>query len=179
MDLFDFVYKENVFSKEFCEQKVKVLEESNWLPHRWTKKDNLWENIDRKDFSVLHQYTIQKQMVGDIVSFVKRYGEKVSNYFHINEFSPIRFNRYSQDECIKEHVDHIYSLFDGDKKGIPIISLVGVLNDNYDGGKFFLCDKEIELNTGDVLVFPSLFMYPHKVEKISKGVRYSWVSWGY
>jgi len=179
MDLFDFVYKENVFSKDFCDQKLKTLEQSHWLPHRWTVNEGTWQDVDRKDFSVLHQYVIQKQMVGEIVSFVKRYGEKVSGYFHVNEFSPIRFNKYESGEGIREHVDHIYSLFDGDKKGIPVISLVGVFNDDYDGGELFLCGEKVELKTGDVLVFPSLFMYPHMVTEVTKGVRYSWVSWGY
>jgi len=38
---------------------------------------------------------------------------------------------------------------------------------------------EIKLPTGSVLVFPSNFLYPHKVCPVKKGVRYSYVSWVY
>ena len=34
-----------------------------------------------------------------------------------------------------------------------------------------------KLNQGDVLIFPSNFLYPHKVNSIKKGTRYSFVSW--
>ena len=40
-------------------------------------------------------------------------------------------------------------------------------------------DKEIQLKKGDVLVFPSNFLYPHKVEPVTKGLRYSIISWVY
>ena len=30
------------------------------------------------------------------------------------------------------HADHIHSMFDGEKKGIPILSVLGVLNDDYE-----------------------------------------------
>ena len=40
-------------------------------------------------------------------------------------------------------------------------------------------DKEIKLTRGDILIFPSNFMYPHKVKDITEGVRHSFVSWAF
>jgi predicted 2-oxoglutarate/Fe(II)-dependent dioxygenase YbiX len=77
------------------------------------------------------------------------------------------------------HVDHIYDLFDGKEKGIPVLSIVGLLNDNFKGGEFEICNQKLLLKQGDVLIFPSNFMYPHQVKTITKGIRYSFVSWGY
>ena len=37
-----------------------------------------------------------------------------------------------------EHCDHISSLFDGQIKGIPMLSVVGQLNDNFEGGEFVM-----------------------------------------
>ena len=37
--------------------------------------------------------------------------------------------------------------------------------------------RKIDLKQGSVLIFPSNFMYPHEVESITKGSRYSFVSW--
>ena len=38
---------------------------------------------------------------------------------------------------------------------------------------------EIRLKTGDILMFPSNFMYPHEVTECTKGTRYSFVSWAF
>ena len=70
---------------------------------------------------------------------------------------------------------NIHSIFDGKLKGIPIISIVGSLNEGYEGGEFMLRDREIKLKTGDILLFPSGIVYPHGVKEIKKGVRYSFV----
>ena len=67
-------------------------------------------------------------------------------------------------------------MFD-ERKGIPILSVLGVLNDDYEGGEFVLIDEKINLSKGDIIVFPSNFMYPHKVEPVTKGTRYSYISW--
>ena len=40
-------------------------------------------------------------------------------------------------------------------------------------------NKKINLNQGDILIFPSVFLYPHKVEPVTKGARYSFVSWAW
>ena len=61
---------------------------------------------------------------------------------------------------------------------IPILSIVGVLNDNYQGGEFIMFDDyEIKFKPGDIIIFPSVFLYPHLVKPVTKGTRYSLVSW--
>lgn len=92
-------------------------------------------------------------------------------------YSKVRWNRYSENRKMALHVDHIKSLFDGDRKGIPTLSCLGVLNDDYEGGEFVMWDdKVIPLEQGDLLIFPSNFLYPHKVEPVTKGIRYSYIS---
>ena len=57
-------------------------------------------------------------------------------------------------------------------------SLTINLNDNYEGGEFIMFDNhEIKFKQGDLIIFPSNFLYPHKVEPVIKGTRYSFVSW--
>jgi predicted 2-oxoglutarate/Fe(II)-dependent dioxygenase YbiX len=41
----------------------------------------------------------------------------------------------------------------------------------------FWQDQKIELKAGSIMIFPSNFLYPHKVVEVTKGVRYSYVSW--
>ena len=93
-------------------------------------------------------------------------------------YTPPRFNKYDEDKKMALHCDHIQSMFDGERKGIPTLSVLGVLNDDYKGGEFIMFDDtEIKFDKGDVLVFPSLFLYPHKVEPVKSGTRYSYISW--
>lgn len=113
-----------------------------------------------------------------IDSYIKDY--KFNWFNGWQGYSRIRFNRYSKTKKMAEHCDHIHSLFDGEIKGIPILSIVGTLNENYEGGEFIMFqDKEIKLLTGDLLIFPSNFLYPHRVDPVKKGTRYSYVSWVY
>ena len=57
------------------------------------------------------------------------------------------------------------------------------LNDDYEGGDLIFGDqklkeiKRIKLKAGSVIFFPSNFMYPHGIEPITKGKRYSVVAW--
>ena len=93
-------------------------------------------------------------------------------------YTPPRFNKYDEDKKMALHCDHIHSMFDGKTKGIPTLSVLGVLNDDYEGGEFIMFnDTEIKFSKGDIIVFPSLFLYPHKVEPVKSGTRYSYISW--
>lgn len=97
-----------------------------------------------------------------------------------NGFTIPKFNIYNETSLMTEHIDHIHSCFDGNVKGIPILSVIGLLNDEFEGGDFVMfTDTKIPLSKGDLLIFPSVFLYPHKVETITKGTRYSLVSWVY
>ena len=79
---------------------------------------------------------------------------------------------------MEEHWDSVYGLFEGERRGTPTLSIIGTLNDDYEGGEFIMFgDKKIDMKTGDLLIFPSTFLYPHKVNPVTKGSRYSYVSW--
>jgi hypothetical protein len=93
-------------------------------------------------------------------------------------FSELKFNKYVPGTRMRNHCDHINSIFEGMHRGIPTLSIIAQLNDSYEGGELiFWNDEVIKLNVGDVLVFPSNFLYPHKVETVTSGTRYSVVSW--
>ena len=175
------------YDVNFCNQISFSLDAANWKTHQFYKsKDGentftshedelavshdavpLKAELDKKIWEVIAQY-ISKDM-----GYMNNWFDGWTGYSHS------RFNRYTPETRMRLHCDHIQTLFDGERKGIPILSIVGALNENYEGGEFMLCGERIDLKTGDVIVFPSNFLYPHEVKPVKSGVRYSFVSWAW
>tara|TARA_R110000824_G_scaffold170591_2_gene348011 strand:- start:135 stop:680 length:546 start_codon:yes stop_codon:yes gene_type:complete len=63
------------------------------------------------------------------------------------------------------------------------LSIIINLNDGYEGGDLVFTDqrekeiKRLKLGKGSIVFFPSNFMYPHGIQPVTKGTRYSIVSW--
>ena len=177
------VYK-NFLGKELCENAVKELEMVEWQMHKFY--DQIRKNTlsTEKELSVFFDNIKNKPVLMEKTwSAIEKYIIKDFNFPWYNSwsgFTNIRFNRYSEQTNMKLHCDHIHDMFDGNIKGVPILSIVGILNDNYLGGDFIMWeDTKIELQAGDILLFPSNFLFPHKVLDVTKGKRYSFVSWVY
>jgi len=53
------------------------------------------------------------------------------------------------------------------------------LNDDYEGGEwtFWNREKKVRLKKGSIIMFPSNFMYPHEIMPVTKGTRYSIITW--
>ena len=47
------------------------------------------------------------------------------------------------------------------------------------GQLYFWHDYELQLGKGDIIMFPSLFMYPHGVKEPTEGERFSGVCWAW
>ena len=76
---------------------------------------------------------------------------------------------------MKTHCDHVRDIFEGERKGIPIFSIIGLLNEDYEGGDFAFWGgrHKIKLGVGDVMIWPADYFWVHEVEEITKGTRYS------
>jgi len=178
----------NFLNKNICNKTIKEIKKLKWQQHEFYDV-NTKENINRSgkqeldvSTNISNEGIDSKIIMGKlwlaIDSYIKDY--KFNWFNSWQGYSKIRFNRYSKTKKMAEHCDHIHSMFDGKIKGIPILSIVGVLNDNYEGGEFIMFkNKKIELLEGDLLIFPSNFLYPHRVDPVKKGTRYSYVSWVY
>ena len=185
----DYIMVQNLIPAKLCRSLIREtsLPESKWSKHSWYSyaKDKK-RSRPEKELDVINSTEEQFKLLGKyLVIAFQNYRKKYSTETNpldsswITNFSQARFNRYRVGTNMRSHYDHIQSLFDGKLKGIPIISVVGLFNDNYEGGEFICRQKEIKLTRGDILLFPSNFMYPHEVKEITKGIRYSFVSWGF
>ena len=77
---------------------------------------------------------------------------------------------------MSSHVDNIHHSH-GQSYGYPQCSILLFLNDDYEGGQFFVADKEYETKKGSAIIFPSNFMFPHEVKEVTSGERWSVVTW--
>ena len=98
----------------------------------------------------------------------------------MNKFTGVRFNRYQPGQIMRQHIDHIHSIFDGKEKGIPVLSFILNFNDDYEGADLFFWDNTtFKLGKGDIIMWPSNFLYPHGVTEAISGKRYSGVTWAW
>ncbi len=187
-DLSDYVKQYKSFLKEdICDKTILELNKLNsdlWNQHIFINSTNntLVKLSGDQELSTLYSKEISTKeiIMKELWTAIYNYiiDLKFSWFDGWKAYSEIRFNKYSENTKMAEHCDHIHFLFDGKEKGIPILSVLGILNNDYKGGEFIMFEKEeIKLNKGDLLIFPSIFLYPHKVEPITKGTRYSFISW--
>ena len=172
---------------DMCDKTVSelnLLEKSLWKDHTFynLREDKFEKLSGDQELSTLYstkistKEIIMKQIWNGIYKYIMDL--KFSWFNGWEAYSEVRFNKYSKNTKMAQHCDHIHTLFDGKQKGIPILSVLGILNDDYKGGEFVMFEnEEIKLKKADLLIFPSLFLYPHKVEPVKKGVRYSFISW--
>ena len=183
----DYIFIKNSISKELCEELIDECNKKPWKKHTWNNYETgVFESEPTKELDVMsctqeQQNKITPYLIKALEEYQEKYsvpGDKTGTRW-LSKFSPIRFNKYVIGTMMREHYDHIHSIFDGKMKGVPIISIVAQLNEDYAGAEFYCRGKEIKLKTGDILLFPSNFMYPHEVREAKKGVRYSFVSWAF
>jgi predicted 2-oxoglutarate/Fe(II)-dependent dioxygenase YbiX len=165
---------------EVCKDTCSELDKVDWVQHSFYNANTGAYHSHEKELSVFFHHVSTKELL------MKKNFEALQAYVkHLNfpwfdgwtGYSDIRFNRYLPNTQMALHCDHIHDMFDGQRKGIPILSIVGNLNDDYTGAEFVMWDQVIPLGKGDLMIFPSNFMYPHYVKDCIKGTRYSFVSW--
>jgi hypothetical protein len=102
---------------------------------------------------------------------IKEYNTKFP-HCNIEEDSGYELLKYPEGCFYVEHTDSF-------KARPRAVSCSFILNDDFEGGEFAFFNKELKykLEKGDALMFPSNFMYPHEVMPVTKGTRYSIITW--
>ena len=184
----DFIHHEkNMMPESLCDDIVNVIKQRDWIPHTWysptnnTSVSEETQELDIQDSTMDQMNLISPHLHKAFYHYSEKYKfDSFKTDKIAYQFSTIRFNRYRSGQIMRQHHDHIHSLFDGMKKGIPVVSVILNFNDEYKGGQlYFWHDYELELGKGDIIMFPSLFMYPHGVKEPTKGERFSGVCWAW
>jgi predicted 2-oxoglutarate/Fe(II)-dependent dioxygenase YbiX len=96
--------------------------------------------------------------------------------FSVGRTTDFRINKYGKGGFMSRHVDNIHHSH-GQQYGYPQVSALLYLNDDYDGGEFYVADKKFCPIKGSAIIFPSNFMFPHEAKPVTKGTRWSIVTW--
>lgn len=184
----DLIHVERgIIPQNLCDYLVDEVEKREWRPHSWynaaanTFGSEATMELDVQNITAEHQQLLTPFMIQAGAAYNAKYHFECERTMQImNKFSAIRFNRYSPGQIMRRHHDHIHSIFSGDEKGIPVLSFILNLNDDYEGADLvFWEDYKVPLGKGDIIMFPSLFLFPHMVTEATKGKRYSAVSWAW
>ena len=115
------------------------------------------------------------QIQAEITRLYMMYKAKF-NLISSTELNQIDLLKYEAGGKYNMHVDNYTTT-------LRTLSIIINLNDNYEGGDLVFGDQKcktihrLKLGAGDIVFFPSNFLYPHCIEPIKKGKRYSVVSW--
>jgi hypothetical protein len=144
-----------------------------------------------KDFNVRRTYTCPLSNLNGSISMVHwfnllgfYFGKNLNQYkFDLNildygykNIFDIEILKYENTGFYTWHVDHFAD--------IPrTMSCILLLNNDYEGGN--LCFRnpdgsgewEVEVKPNRMIIWPSIFLYPHTVKPVTKGKRYSVVAW--
>ena len=176
-------------SNNECDQVLEEIEKKDWKKHNFYGPETgkfahsfEFDNLFDLSGDLNSSKKINERVYNCFQQYVKETSDEFAS-FGIGNSSYVRYNRYKVGQAMSPHCDHILTLFMEDNrgpKGIPILSMIGALNDNFEGGEFIMWQERIiPIPKGSVIIFPSIFLYPHHVEFVKKGTRYSFVSWAW
>ena len=175
---FDECYKvENAISEGFCKKLIEEYakpEVEKELPFIGEGRD-LINNIN---LDIRNVQRLQLPLFAGIGATLTSIGLQVNHQvwqYHITHSNQSEFLMYDINGKYETHVDTFHQRSNETRK----LTVLAFLNDDFEGGKFYIQNSHQRLypqqTPGTVLVFPS-FM-PHGVEPVTKGIRYSIVTW--
>jgi len=172
-----------IVSKELCERILNEYKNSSDWTHSLiggeASVDSTIRNCDSiilSDTEIIQRnFEIRKNIDMELHQQLLKVVEMYSKEFP--HFSPsidtgYQLLRYNPGQFYIQHTD---SFIQQQRS----IACSVTLNEDFVGGEFAFFDREIMMRNsiGDVIVFPSNFMYPHEIMPVISGTRYSIITW--
>jgi predicted 2-oxoglutarate/Fe(II)-dependent dioxygenase YbiX len=172
-DIFKNLHKICKNTKKF-EQATIIHNGKNFVEDKKIRQTQVWhlKNLESKSLTEVHWANF---LQNTFVKAIEKYLTNFQNH-HSFEICEIQILKYNLGGHYKFHTDSHAT--------IPrTYSCIFLINDDYEGGdlvfKYPDFDKEYTINKqkNTMIVWPSNFLYPHSVKPVTKGERYSVVSW--
>jgi predicted 2-oxoglutarate/Fe(II)-dependent dioxygenase YbiX len=172
---------DGVVPPEVCARIIKRCDEIGWEKSRFA---SIEQPLDASDPYVdMKERHVQdpdlRQEVNHYFSEAARHYVDLHKDAWVMKLSVPKVCCYEAPEgFMRRHVDLIYHSH-GQEYGYPVLTCSIMLNSDFEGGEFILFDGEyrIKATTGQAILFPSNFMFPHEIGKVRQGKRYSLVAW--
>ena len=179
---YDYVQKyvhfyEDIISEKDCNILMKAefdYKQSKYATHD-SESPRSNERVKMDDAWIMEGTEHYNRIKVSFEKVINNY-QKENKYCIIKNTTPFRINRYSVGGFMSEHCDNIHHSH-GQTYGYPQLTSLLFLNDDYEGGEFLVNNLSYPKKKGSAIVFPSNFMYPHQVSEITKGTRWSIVTW--
>jgi len=119
------------------------------------------------------QFAELKNIYEDTAGAIRACMTDYQSRYNINMeyMEAINFIRYKESQHFQVHTDHGFSY-------TCTVSSVGYFNDDYEGGELWFpyLDLTFKPEAGDIVMFPSTFIYAHAAKPVISGTKYSAVT---
>ena len=170
---------ENVVPLELCDAIIAEYEAAtDWVPARVKATQEL--DASERDVDTIlmtnPHNTFQRAELDKAVFQCAETALKLYIAEHptlaVEKDSGYELLRYKTGQAYKPHVDAF-------KEAPRIVSCSFQLNDGYEGGEWGFFDNQYLVTPpkGAVVMFPSNFVFPHQINTVTAGTRYSIVTW--
>jgi len=168
----------NAISDEFIDKIIPLINKKS------TENLKVMGGLDKNIRNVKgHHLTFDTPTDIFYWNYIKKEIERIYTFYKV-KFPKMMSSKINQIDLLKYlpggkydiHTDHFTT-------SIRALSIIINLNEDYGGGDLVFTDqrekeiKRLKLNKGSVVFFPSNFIYPHGIQPITKGTRYSIVAW--
>lgn len=118
----------------------------------------------RKELNDIWQYAYDMQ-INAVKDYCRMYNIEMKYWEAMN------FIKYGPGQHFQEHSDHGYSY-------IATVSLVSYPNDDYEGGELYFPKLKLTIKpeAGDIVIFPSTYLFSHVAKPVTTGTKYSIVT---
>ena len=169
----------NALNKEICQQHIETLnsELDGSGPHSWLPPEpgrNAIYFLTTEDFPPAEDKSslALRDMHDYVFKLIRKCIEDYAASWKIgiNHYEPLSFAKYSYPHnSFDYHID--------DSPDVPrTVSAVVYLNEDYIGGELNFSRLEglnIKPKTGDIIVFPSNYLYEHESKPVLEGAKYA------
>lgn len=187
------VVKHDVFSAELCDKLINEYQNDEWSDAKTLGPlDNfrVCKSILISHSKVIQDRERRKQLDQTIFEtigpVIKEYADSFDGHLSYEADEGYDILKYEPGDYYREHTDDPEKVEvdeNGNLKPSSLIkrkvTFIVQLNEDFEGGglSFFDDTHRIEVKKGSVILFPSNYLFPHQALPVTKGVRYSLITW--
>lgn len=171
LELRDFILEiPALIPHDVCKEVVNWTRDKKWA-ESIVEKGTIEKSVRNCQMLGLHNSPYDNKLFEYVSKALQTYVTKFK-YVSISKDTGYELLKYEPGGFYRQHVDS----YDINPR---IITLSIAMNDEYDGGEWSFFGGGYKLNPkiGSAIMFPSNFMYPHEILPVTKGTRYSMITW--